>query len=188
MSENGGGIPQTHMYILRAISSGNRTPRQISFALHLDERHARHELDLLSAVGLVKASGVISANYSLTPQAVSILADNGYIQENIPDLSKKPNMQKSEVRHTTTMRTAFNVSFGAIMGAVIAFLTIGIIASVAYFAGYHLVLKDVIPKELLPIIPMDNFVTDLVLGLLTSLAVLMPFRTRMNPFGFLGGR
>jgi hypothetical protein len=188
MSEDRNGISQTHLYILRAISSGNRTAKQIAFALHLDEGHARHELDLLSDLGFVRYGGILRGTYALTPDAISILADNGYLQENIPNIAKKPGTQKSEVRHTTTVRASFSLTFGAILGAAAAFLTIGVIASVAYFVGYHFVLKDVIPKELLPIIPMDNFVVDLVLGLLTSLAVFMPFRTRMNPFGFLGGR
>jgi hypothetical protein len=94
-------------------------------------------------------------------------------------------VQRNETRITTTFGTAFKVAFGAILGIFVGVVTVGAIASLIYWAGYTFIIRNYVPAQLLPYIPLDNPLVDIILGLLTSVALFIPLRSRLSS-GLMG--
>jgi hypothetical protein len=106
-------------------------------------------------------------------------------EPNIPQGNTQPPIQRNETRITTTFGTAFKVAFGAILGIFAGLVVVGAISSFVYWAAYTFVLRNYVPLQLLPYIPLDNPFVDLVLGMMTSVALFLPLRNRLSS-GLMG--
>lgn len=176
-------VSWSQLYILRAIGQGYCHERRIREVLHVSGSMLRQQINELKCMGLITKEGPLSRSWKLTIKGMDVLGSYGFT----PDIhSRKTQTQKTEVKHTSTIKTGFKLAFGALLGIFAAWLLIGCLGSIAYWFVYHFLIKNYVPSFLLPYIPLDNLVVDLILGFTTSTAFFLPLRNRLK-LPFLGG-
>lgn len=173
-------LSYSQIQVLQAISNGYTTPAAISGTLRISEDDIETSLAELERTNYVIRNS-FRRNYLLTTNGANVIA--AHMPSHVP-ANSRVQINRSEVRHTTNVRTGFSVTFGGIMGIFAALLAISMIASVVIWLGYHFVLKDMIPTSLLPYVPLDNFLFDFVLSLIGTLSIFLPLRR--SGLGFLG--
>lgn len=174
----------TQLYILRAIANGHEHERNIRRIVNVTANTLRQQLRELRSKGFIEKTGPILGSWKLTEEGVNTLALYGW-EPTIPQRNAQKPIQRSETRITTTFGTAFKASFAAVFGIFIAIIAVGAVASITYWVGYNLIIKNYVPPKLLPYIPLDNPLIAIILGLLTSIALFIPLRTWLSS-GLMG--
>jgi len=177
-------ISWAQVHILMAISNGHETERSIQRTVRVTLNVLRQQIRQLESRGLIEKTGLFLRSWKLTEAGVDVVSAYGR-QPNNPETNIQPSVQKNETRITTTFGTAFKAAFGAILGIFAGIVVVGAIASFIYWAGYTFIIRSFVPSQLLPYIPLDNPLVDIILGLLTSAALFIPLRSRLSP-GLIG--
>jgi len=180
----GQNISWAQLHILIAIANGHEHERSIQRIVRVTANALKQQIQELDSEGLIEKTGMVRRSWKLTQTGVDVVSSYGW-QPNIPQTNTRPSVQRNETRITTTFGTAFKVAFAAILGIFAGIVVVGAIASLIYWAGYTFIIKNYVPAQLLPYIPLDNPLVDIILGLLTSVAIFMPLRSRLSS-GLLG--
>lgn len=168
------------MQILHFISEGKRSVRAITKSTRITKEQIQQELQELEHLKFIKRNPIFQ-NYSLTISGFNLLEFYDYnsprIRQSVPT--------RTEIKHTSNMKTGFGLIFGGILGGFFAWMVISMICSTIIWLSYILYLKQFVPSSLLPYIPFDNFLLDLVISLVSSAMVFLPLRkgSRILPFG-----
>jgi DNA-binding HxlR family transcriptional regulator len=178
----GQNISWSQLHILMAIANGHETERNVQRTVRVTSNVLRQQLRQLESMGLIEKTGLFLRSWKLTEVGVDVASRYGW-QPDIPRTNIQPPVQRNETRITTTFGTAFKVAFGAILGIFAGLVVVGAIASFVYWAGYTFIIRSYVPSQLLPYIPLDNPIVDIVLGLLTSVALFIPSRNKPGLFG-----
>lgn len=169
-------VSWTELYILRAIGNGHDSVGRIRRVVRIGRHALQEQIDEVVGRGFIVREG-LTKRLRLTPQGVNTLTTFGFQPDVQPNQAP---IQRQEIRYTTNMRTGFSVAFGLITGLFLGWLLLAALSSIIFWAGYAFVLKNYVPSFMLPYVPLDNFVVDLVLGIVTATAVFLPVR-RMLP-------
>jgi len=172
-------ISWTQLYILTAIADGHECERSIRRVVRVTAGTLRQQIQELNFKGFIEKTGLIRRGWRPTKTGVDLLSLYGW-EPNILRRNTQPSVQKNETKITTTFGTAFKVAFGAILGIFAGIVVVGVIASLIYWAGYTFIIRNYVPSQLLPYIPLDNPLVDIILGLLTSVALFIPLRSRLS--------
>jgi hypothetical protein len=171
-------VSWTQLYILRSIANGHESERSIQRTIRVTASTTRQQIQELRSTGFIEKAG-LARGWRLTKAGVDTLSSFGWEPE-ISHRNNRSSTQKNETRITTTFGTAFKVAFGAMLGIFTGYVAVGAAASLIYWAGYNFIIKDYVPAQLLPYIPLDNPLIDFVLGLMTSAVLFAASRTRTN--------
>lgn len=171
-------ISWTQLHILRAIANGHESESSIQRTIRATASTTRQQILELRSTGFIEKAG-LARGWRLTNTGINTLSSFGWEPE-ISYRNSKSSIQKNETRITTTFGTAFKVAFGAMLGIFTGYVTVGAAASLIYWAGYNFIIKDYVPAQLLPYIPLDNPLIDFALGLMTSAVLFTALRTRTN--------
>jgi len=169
--------------ILRSIANGYGTERRIRSNLRFARRALAQEMQDLRARGFIEQEGLFLRKWRLTPNGVNALGDYGYPPQSH---ATQNTIQRREIRHTTTFGTGFKLVFGALMAFLAAWFVIGAITSFAYWAGYNLLLKQLVPETIRQFIPFENPLVNVALGFITSTWLFSSLRHRMNLTSSIG--
>jgi len=178
-------ISWAQLHILMAIANGHERERSIQRIVRFTTETLKQQIHELDSKGLIENTGMVRRSWKLTQTGVDVVSSYGW-QPNIPQTNTQPSVQRNETRITTTFGTAFKVAFAAILGIFTGIVVVGAVASFIYWAGYTFIIKNFVPPQLLPYIPLDNPLVDIILGLLTSVALFLPLR-RLLCSGLMGG-
>lgn len=181
----GQNISWAQLYILMAIANGHERERSIQRIVRVTANELRQQIRELESNRCIEKTGQVLRSWKLTQTGVDVVSAYGW-QPNIPQTNTRPSVQRNETRITTTFGTALKVAFAAILGIFAGIVVVGAIASLIYWAGYTFIIKNYVPAQLLPYIPFDNPLFDIILGLLTSVALFIPLRRRLSS-GLMGG-
>jgi hypothetical protein len=172
-------INAVQLYILMAIANGHRREREMSQLLGFTSNALRQGIRGLASNGLIQEEGRVFKSWRLTEKGIEALASHGW-GPRIPPARNLAPLQRNETRITTTFGTTLKLALGGILGALASIAVIGMATSFLYWAGYSLILRNYIPQQLSPYIPLDNPLVDLALGFLTSLALFKPPKNRVQ--------
>ncbi len=172
-------ISWTQLNILKAIASGHGWERNIQRAVRVTADALRQQIEQLNFKGLIERTGLIQRGWRLTEAGVDLLGMSN-MEPNIPQVNTQPPTQRNETRITTTFGTAFKVAFGAMLEIFSGLVVVGAISSLAYWTAYTFILRNCVPSQLLPYVPLDNPFVDIVLGMMTSVAFFLPLRNRLS--------
>jgi len=173
----------TQLYILRAIANGYEREKDIKRIVRITTNTLRQQIRELESRGFIEKTGLILKSWRLTRNGIDLISTNGW--QLPPQINTQHSAQRNETRITTSFGTAFKVAFAAILGIFAGLIAVGAIASIIYWAGYTFIIKNYVPAQLLPYIPLDNPLIDFILGLLTSVALFIPLRSKLS-LGSLG--
>jgi len=178
-------ISWTQLHILIAIANGHEQERSIQRIVRMAANALKQQIRELESNGFIERTGLILRSWKLTKTGVDLVSSCGW-QPNIPQTNNRPPVQRNETRITTTFGTAFKVAFAAVLGIFAGIVVVGAIASFIYWAGYTFIIKNYVPPQLVPYIPLDNPLVDIILGLLTTVALFIPLRRQLSS-GLTGG-
>ena len=148
-------ISWTQLYVLMAIANGHERERIIQRVVNVTANTLRQQIQELKSKGFIEKTGLIQRSWKLTKKGVDELSLYDW-EPNIPQGNSQPSVQKNETKITTTFGTAFKLAFGAILGIFVGMVVVGAIASFIYWAGYTFIIRNYVPAQLLPYIPLDN--------------------------------
>jgi len=171
-------ISLSQLGILEAISKGYHNGSQLRRALNASKATIQREIEELESRGLIEKEG-FPRRYKLTSYGINFLVKNGQISPIVP-ANQIGQIDKKEIKVTSTFGTAFKLAFGVIMGIFTAWLIIGVVASLIYWLTYQLLIRNYIPSTLLLYIPLENPWVDILLGLITATAIFLPLRKRIK--------
>jgi len=172
-------ITWSQLCILEAISKGYQNESHLRRTLNASKATIEREIKQLESIGLIEKEGLLRRKYKLTSDGINSLVANGRISPIVP-ANRIGQIDKKEVKVTSTLETGFKLAFGVIMGVFTAWLMIGIVASLIYWLTYQLLIRNHIPSAFLPYIPLENPWFDVLLGLATATAVFLPLRRRFK--------
>jgi hypothetical protein len=167
-------VSWTQLHVLRAIGNGHDSLGRIRRVVRIGRHALGEQVDEMIGRGLIDREGLMR-RLRLTPRGVDALTTYGFPPD-VQPTRNQATIQRQEIRHTTNIRTGFSIAFGLISGLFVGWLLIAALSSIIYWAGYTFVLKNYVPSFLLPYVPLDNFLVDLVFGLVTATAVFLPLR------------
>jgi DNA-binding HxlR family transcriptional regulator len=177
-------ISRAQLHVLMAIANGHEQERSIQRTVGVTASTLRQQIRKLESRRLIEKTGLVLRSWKLTEQGVDAVSADGW-QPDFPQVCAPPSVQRNETRITTTFGTAFKVAFAAILGIFVGVVTVGVLASLVYWAGYTFVVRNYVPARFLPYVPLDNPLVDIMLGLLTSVALFAPLRSRLSS-GLIG--
>jgi len=175
----GEAITESQLCILDAISKGYHNEKNLRRTLNASKATIQREIKELESKGLIEKEGFPRRRYKLTSNGINSLVANGRISPIVP-ASEIGQIDKKEVKVTSTLGTGFKLSIGVIMGIFTAWLVIGAVASLIYWLTYQLLIRNYIPSTFLPYIPLENPWINVLLGLATATAIFLPFRRRIK--------
>jgi predicted transcriptional regulator len=175
----GEAITWSQLCILEAISKGYHNESHLRRTLNASKVTIQREIKELESMGLIEKEGFPRRRYKLTSNGINSLVANGRISPIVP-ASKIGQIDKKEVKVTSTLGTGFKLALGVIMGIFTAWLVIGVVASLVYWLTYQLLIKSYIPSTFLPYIPLENPWVDVLLGLATATALFLPLRRKIT--------
>lgn len=157
--------------ILHTISEGETSVRAITKNIRIAKDQIKQELEELEHLKFVKRNSIFQ-NYSLTVLGFNSLEHYDYNSNRINN--QKPN--HTEIKHTSNMKTGFGLIFGGMLGGFFAWMIISIICSTVIWLSYTFYLKQFVPSSMLPYVPFDNYLLDLILSLVSTALIFLPLR------------
>jgi len=180
LAEQNRQLTHFQLILMRCIANGHEKEGDICRILHTTPTIMKAQIQELKRLNCIVKHGFLLKRWKLTDEGINRMIGQGFVPE-IPPAESKAAFEKQEIRHTSTLGTGFKLTFGGLIGIFAAWIVIGGIASLIYWAGYNFVIKQHIPSEILPYLPFGNLLIDVVLGFMTAAAFFLPLRRK---FGF----
>lgn len=162
--------------VLRAVSCGRHTAREIGRATGLSQAAVKSQVALLGSRKLIESEGLVAKKWRLTENGMIALLDRPGPDGPAGTIFQAGPGSRERTVLTTSTGTAFRASFGMVLGVFCAVVTVGFLASVIYWAAYTLFVRQHVPDALAPFVPLDGFRANAVLGFITSISLFLPFR------------
>jgi DNA-binding Lrp family transcriptional regulator len=172
-------ISWAQLHILMAIATGHERERSIQRIVRVKANELRQQIRELESKGLIEKTGLILKSWKLTATGVDVVSAYGW-QPNIPQTNSRSSVQRNETRITTTFGTAFKAALGVMLGIFAGVVVIGTVSSFVYWAAYTFIIRNHVPSQLLPYLPLDNPLVDVILGMMTTLTFFIPLRNRLT--------
>ncbi len=172
-------LTRSQLYILEAISKGHQDERLLRHALGASKATIQQATDELEAMGLIQKDGLFRRRYRLTSGGINSLVADGR-QSALISANQLGQSDKKEIKVTSTLGTGFKLAFGVIMGVFMAWLVIGVVASIIYWLTYQLLIRHYVPTTLLAYVPLENLWINVLLGLATATVLFLPLRKRIK--------